>query len=245
MQNKSIVGTSNRRHDRRTMAAFDFAVPQNVGPRKVLLDRLSVFSTQSVDTDCNNTELQLLYDEYLQRIMIENILEKKAQKKKKSFSLQLAKIAKELDHVEEKLFKLETRERDIINLTKLQNDIDKQIANAKTSIKREYIEKLENTLSQLHSFLQRFDVLQYSNIILPETPEEWKEAIQTLRSCSDTLKSSVSIIDTKTDTYKSVNDGITNFLNIHNTIENLHKRLGKEIGELQVLALKIASLALA
>ena len=98
------------------------------------MDRTSVFPTQSlmdgtrmVDSDCSDMELKLLYDQYLQNTMTEIILKKKTEEKEMLFLSQLATISKEYDHNEEKLFKLKTRERDIINLSKIQNEIDSQI----------------------------------------------------------------------------------------------------------------------
>lgn len=79
------------------------------------------------ENDSNDIELKLLYDQYLQSLMTEIILKKKAEEEGKLFLSQLTAISKERDCNEDKLFKLKTRERDIINLTKMQNDIDFQV----------------------------------------------------------------------------------------------------------------------
>lgn len=104
------------------------------------MDRTSMFPTQSLldttritDTDCNDIELKLLYDQYLQKILTERILRRKAEEREKLFLSQLATIAKDWDCNVEQLFKLKTRERDITNLTKAQNDIDSQIIDVNNS----------------------------------------------------------------------------------------------------------------
>lgn len=93
-----------------------------------------------IDSESNDVELKLLYDEYLQNIMTEIILKEKAEERKQLFISQLATIAEECEHNEEKLFKLKTRERDIINLTKIQNDIDKQITDVNNCISKYWME---------------------------------------------------------------------------------------------------------
>ena len=196
------------------------------------------------DADCNDTELMLLYDEYLQNIMMDIILKKKAEDMEKLYVSRLAAMAEERERAEEKLFKLKTRKRDIINLTKAQNEIDSQLVDVNKYTKNADIKTLESILSQLHSLLQCLDTLHCNNIVLPETREEWKETTEALKSCNDTLKSIMDLIGTKNESYQSVNNGIKEFLNAYNDIEGHHKRLEKELCDLQALVLEATSLSL-
>ncbi|XP_006620167.1 uncharacterized protein LOC102677942 isoform X2 [Apis dorsata] len=216
-------------HHRSTMMPCDFAIPQNFAKKKLALDRMSIFSTQSLldvtkmtVPECDDTEMKLLYDQYLQNMMLEVILKKKAKEKAELFLCQLATITKEYEHNEDKLFKLKTRERDIINLIKIQNDIDSQIIDV-------------NNYTNL---------LRCSDIILPETPEEWKETSKTLKLCSENLKSIIDLIGTKNETYQDINIHIKEFVNIINNIENHQERVEKMLCSLQALVLKTASLCL-
>ncbi|XP_076248483.1 uncharacterized protein LOC143188227 [Calliopsis andreniformis] len=196
------------------------------------------------DNESKDTELKLLYDEYLQKIMTEIILKKKLEEKEKLFLSRLATVAKECDSNLEKLFKLETRERDIIYLTKIQNDIDAQIIEVNKVTKNENIKMLKSISSQLYSLLQYVDVLRCNNVILPESSEEWNELHKTLKSCNETLKFIMDLIGTKSETYQSLNNDIKDFLNTYNNIQDHHKRLEKELGDLQALVLKTTSLSL-
>lgn len=238
-------------HHRATMAPSDFASQQSFPKKKITLDRTSISSMQSMadgtkimDSECNDVELKLLYDQYLQKIMTEIILKKKTEEKEKLFLSQLATIAKEYDHNEEKLFKLKTRERDIINLTEIQNEIDSQILDVNNCTRGEENKILEKILSQLYNLLKPLDILRCDNIVLPETPEEWEETKQALKSCSESLKSIIDLIGTKIESYQSVNEGIKEFVRTLNNIKDHQRRLEKELYELQALTLKSASLTL-
>ncbi|KOX71876.1 hypothetical protein WN51_03021 [Melipona quadrifasciata] len=193
--------------------------------------------------NCSDMELKLLYDQYLQNIMTEIILKKKTEEKEMLFLSQLATISKEYDHNEEKLFKLKTRERDIINLSKIQNEIDSQINDANNCTKEEK-KKLQKTLSQLYNLLEPLDKLRCDNIVLPDTPEEWEKTKETLKSCSETLKVIMDLIGTKSESYQSVNKGIKEFVQTLSDIEDNQKELEKNLCNLQALVLKTASLSL-
>ncbi|KOC67457.1 hypothetical protein WH47_11636, partial [Habropoda laboriosa] len=236
-------------HHRQTMAASDFALPQSFTKKGSTMDRMSILPTQTsldgiIDSDSDDIELKLLYDEYLQNILTEIILKKKAEEKEKLYLSQLATIAKECEQNEEKLFKLKIRERDIINLTRIQNEVDSQIIDVHNCTKGEDVKTLENILSQLHSLLRPLDVLRCNNIVLPDTPEEWEETSKLLQSCSETLKSIMDLIGTKKESYETVNNGIKEFVSTANDIEDYQKRLEKELCNLQILVLKTASLSL-
>ncbi|XP_026671990.1 uncharacterized protein LOC108628031 isoform X2 [Ceratina calcarata] len=219
--------------------------------RRLGLDRTSVFSTHgSMDGACttgsegNDTELKLLYDQYMQNLLTKEILKRRQQEKMHLFFIQLATIAKECNDLKEKLFKLKIRERDIMNLTKIQTAIDSQIADTNNCTLKEDIQPLESTLSQLYSHIKPFDVLRVSNMVLPETTEEWSNMRETMESCSETLKSIIDIIGLRKESYENVSKGVKEFIHIFDDIKEHHQRLEKEIPNLQFLVLKGASLAL-
>ncbi|XP_076285938.1 uncharacterized protein LOC143211822 [Lasioglossum baleicum] len=230
------VQASSRHHS--TMSPSDFVLPHN-------LTRIRGFQSQSDKSfDEEDTEMKLLYDTYLQRLMVEILLKQKAQKKKKLMVSQLASMAEEIHLNKEKLFELKTRHRNIRYLTNLQNEVDLQTDDIKNCFKSENTTKLEDVLSQLHIVLQGYDVLRCDNIILPKTPTEWEETIQALQSCRDTLKSMMDLIGSHNESYRCVNDSIKDFLNTYNTIKDHYERLERDIKELQALALKTAALSL-
>lgn len=238
-------------HHRSTMMPCDFVIPQNFAKKKLALDRMSIFSTQSLldvtkmtVPECDDTEMKLLYDQYLQNMMLEVILKKKAKEKAELFLCQLATITKEYEHNEDKLFKLKTRERDIINLIKIQNDVDSQIIDVNNCTKEEDLQTLKDIISKLYNLLQPLDLLRCNDIILPETPEEWKETSKTLKLCSESLKSIIDLIGPKNKTYQDINMHIKEFVNIVNNIENHQERVEKMLCSLQALVLKTASLCL-
>lgn len=78
--------------------------------------------------DEKKVELGLLYNEYLQTIMMDLIVKKKAEEKKHLMASQLATVAQEIDQDTEKLIKITRRERDVTNLSLAQKEIDEQLA---------------------------------------------------------------------------------------------------------------------
>lgn len=84
--------------------------------------------SKNIDTESKDVEFELLYNEYLQAMMMDLIIKKKTQEKKHSIVMQLATIAQEIDQDTKKLIKLKIRERDIINLSLTQEEVDAQLA---------------------------------------------------------------------------------------------------------------------
>lgn len=84
------------------------------------------YKQKKTDTECK--EVGLLYDEYLQAMMMNLIVKKKGEEKKHLMVTQLATIAQEIDQDAKKLMKIKSRERDIINLSLAQKEIDMQLA---------------------------------------------------------------------------------------------------------------------
>lgn len=97
-----------------------------------ITERIPMAPSQ-LDTHIENedTEISLLYNEYLQNLMTEIILKQKIQEREKLITTKLATTAKEIDENRKKLFELKTRERDIVQLTMLQNKIDSQLVDIK------------------------------------------------------------------------------------------------------------------
>lgn len=83
---------------------------------------------------------------------------------------------------------------------------------------------LEKILSQLYDLLKPLDILRCDNIVLPETPEEWEETKQALKSCSESLKSIIDLIGPKIESYQSVNEGIKEFVRTLNNIKDHQRR---------------------
>lgn len=79
-------------------------------------------------------------------------------------------------------------------------------------------------LSKLQSLLQPMDILRCNGIILPKTRDEWERTREILTKCSNTLKSIIDLIGSKGETYCAVNDGLKNFVETYNKIENLQKK---------------------
>jgi len=86
--------------------------------------QVSVDAQKKIDAE---RKLHLLYDKYLQAIGTELIIKKKTEERKHLLVTQLATMDQELDQITKKLIKIKTRERDIINLTLVQTEIDKQL----------------------------------------------------------------------------------------------------------------------
>lgn len=79
-------------------------------------------------------------------------------------------------------------------------------------------------MSQLHTQLQSLDILRCNNIILPESSEEWNELKKVLKSCNDTLKSVMGLIEPTKGTYESLSNDIKDFVNTYDDIKNHQKR---------------------
>ncbi|XP_011265679.1 uncharacterized protein LOC105257030 [Camponotus floridanus] len=199
---------------------------------------------RKTDTECKEVELGLLYDEYLQAMMMNLIIKKKAEEKKRLMITQLATIAQEIDQDAKKLMKIKSRERDIINLSIAQKEIDAQLAAVTECTKHKTFKIVEDMLSKLQSLLQPMDVLRCNDIILPKTQNEWERTQEILAKCSNTLKSIMNLINSKGETYCAVNDGLKNFVETYNDIENLQKKLEETLCNLQATILKNASFSL-
>lgn len=206
---------------------------QSIIPAQVSLD-----AQRKTDIESKEIELKLLYDEYLQNNMMHLMMQKKNKEEEQFVIAQLATIAQELDQDTQKLMKIKQRERDIINLHSAQEEIDVQMAAVTKYTKNEMFRAAKNLASKLQSLLEPLDVLRCNGIILPERQEEWKETQEILTRCSSTLKNIVNVIGAKGEAYCTMNAGLKSFVETHNEIGNLQKKLEEALCNLQVLILK-------
>lgn len=90
--------------------------------------QLSLEAQKKADAESKEIELGLLYNEYLQNMMMDLIIKKKTEQKKELIEIQLAAVAQEIDQDMKKLIKTKAREQDIINLSFAQKEIDAHMA---------------------------------------------------------------------------------------------------------------------
>ncbi|XP_070148715.1 uncharacterized protein [Polyergus mexicanus] len=95
---------------------------QSIMPPHLSKNLDTEYKQKKADTECKEVELGLLYDEYLQTMMMDLIIKKKTEEKKHLMITQLATIAQEIDQDTKKLMKIKSRERDIINLSLAQKE---------------------------------------------------------------------------------------------------------------------------
>lgn len=243
----NISRTTSR--NRVTLMPSDIAQLQKVPRKKIVVDKQPIMPSQIIldaqkKTDSEELELGLLYDEYLQTMMMDLIMKKKILEKKRLMIMQMAAMAQEIDQDTQKLIKIKTRERDIINLSLAQKEADVQLI-AMTKYTDETFKIVKNMLSKLYFLLEPLDVLRCNGIILPETQTEWKETQEILNKCSNVLRNTANLIGSKGEMYCAVNAGLKNFTETCDEIKNLQKKLEEALCNLQVLMLKNASLSLA
>ncbi|XP_014470694.1 PREDICTED: uncharacterized protein LOC106742352 [Dinoponera quadriceps] len=244
---RTITSRNEPRSNRRTMMSNDIqtlklkkgitASRQSIMPSQSLLD-----IQKSTDTESKDLELSLLYDEYLRSMLTNLIIEKKTEEKKHYMITQLATITQEIDQDMKKLIKIKTREQDIKNLSLEQTETDVQLAAIIKCTKNEMFNMLKDKLSKLQSLLEPLDILCCNNIILPDSPLQWKEIEEVLKKCSKILEDIINLIGSKGNTYCTVNNELKNFSETYNEIEDIQKKLLEALCNLQVRMLKNASL---
>lgn len=254
LSDPSINVTKTMSRNRVTMMPSDIAQFQKVSKKKIAGGKQSIVPTAynqsqlSLDAqrkiDSEELELGLFYDEYLQSIMMDLIIKKKVEEKKRLMVIQLATVAQEIDQDTQKLMKIKARERDIINLSLAQKEADAQLIEVSKCTKDEAFKIVKDTLFKLQSLLEPLDVLRCNGIILPETQDEWKETQEILNKCLNALKNIINLIGSKGETYCAVNAGLKNFAEIYDEIKNLQKKLEEALCNLQVLMLKNASFSM-
>ena len=93
------------------------------------------FGLKRSEIDNNaDTELGLLYDNYLQTLMTDILLKKKGTEKENKILNQLGSINKEQYLGNEKLAKMKAREKDIRYLSALQNTLDILVTEIRSNI---------------------------------------------------------------------------------------------------------------
>ncbi|XP_011873542.1 PREDICTED: uncharacterized protein LOC105565170 [Vollenhovia emeryi] len=236
---------------RATMMPNDFAQSHKVPRKKIAVGKQSITPSQlTMDTqkkteaECKDLELGLLYDEYLQAIMTDLIMKKKTEEKKRLLVTQLATVAQEIDRDTQKLVKVKTRERDMINLSLAQKEADAQLIAVTQCTNNETLKIVKDMSSKLQSLLEPLDVLRCNGIILPETQAEWEETREILIKCCNALKNITDVIGSKGETYCTINAGLKKFAETYDEIKDLQKKLEQVLCNLQVLMLKNASLSL-
>ncbi|XP_018393999.1 PREDICTED: uncharacterized protein LOC108772857 isoform X2 [Cyphomyrmex costatus] len=225
----SVSRTISR--SRVTLMPSDITQLQKIPKKKIAVDKQPIMPSQIVldaqkKLDSEELELGLRYNEYLQIMMMDHILKKKIQEKSRIMVMLIAAIGQEIAQDTQKLIKIKTRERDIINLSLAQKEADDQ-------------------LIAVTKYTEPLDVLQCKGIMLPETEMEWKEIQEISRKCSNVLKSTINLIGSKGETYCAVNAGLKNFTETYDEIKALQKKLEEALCNLQVLILKNASLSVA
>ncbi|XP_032683289.1 uncharacterized protein LOC116849831 [Odontomachus brunneus] len=244
----TMTSRNEARFNKKTIMPSDMRT-QKLQKKGIATSRQSIMPSQSLldiqkgtDTESKNLELSLLYDEYLQSMLVNLIIKKKIEEKKHCMITQLATITQEIDQDMKKLIKIKTREQDIKNLTLAQAETDMQVAALTKCIKNEMFSTVKDKLSKLQSLLEPLDVLCCNDIILPETPLQWKETEEVLKKCSKVLEDIIDLIGPKGNVYCTVNDELKNFTETYSEIENIQKRLLEALCNLQIRMLKNASL---
>ncbi|KYN04008.1 hypothetical protein ALC62_04772, partial [Cyphomyrmex costatus] len=244
----SVSRTISR--SRVTLMPSDITQLQKIPKKKIAVDKQPIMPSQIVldaqkKLDSEELELGLRYNEYLQIMMMDHILKKKIQEKSRIMVMLIAAIGQEIAQDTQKLIKIKTRERDIINLSLAQKEADDQLIAVTKYTEDETFKIVQNMLSKLYVLLEPLDVLQCKGIMLPETEMEWKEIQEISRKCSNVLKSTINLIGSKGETYCAVNAGLKNFTETYDEIKALQKKLEEALCNLQVLILKNASLSVA
>jgi len=101
--------------------------------KKITVNRHSIMplhvslDVQKKIDSTDSRKLELLYDEYLQAMMMDLIIKKKTEEREHLIVTQLSTVDQEVDQDTKKLIKIKTREHDIINLNLVQKEIDEQL----------------------------------------------------------------------------------------------------------------------
>ena len=107
------------------MLFFTEPSKKNVSRYSIMPSHLSLDAQKKTDTE--SRKLELLYDEYLQAMMINLIIKKKTEEQERLMVTQLSTVDQEINQDTKKLMKIKRREHDIINLNLAQKEIDEQL----------------------------------------------------------------------------------------------------------------------
>ncbi|EFN86186.1 uncharacterized protein LOC105181677 isoform X1 [Harpegnathos saltator] len=246
---RTITSRNESKFNRTTMIPSDIMRTQKLQKKGIATSRQSIMPSQSlldiqksIDVENKDLELSLLYDEYLRSLLINIIVQKKTEEKKNCMITQLATVTQEHDQDMKKLIKIKTREQDIKNLSSAQAETDAQLAAITKCTKDEMFHVVKDKLSRLEYLLAPLDVLCCNDIILPETPQQWKETEEALKKCSKILEDIMNLIGPKANQYCTVNDELRNFMETFSAIEHIQQKLLETLCNLQVQMLKNASL---
>ncbi|XP_063987191.1 uncharacterized protein LOC135167673 isoform X2 [Diachasmimorpha longicaudata] len=229
---------------RATMAPTDFAIPGAPVPRRNpsvpanLLD-----STRRFESDAPNNELSLLYDKYVQTLAEEHIVKQKIHEREKVIVTQLSALAKEQEQCEQKLHSIRMKQFEVSALNDIQRGSDAQIKEI-TALLKTYQGKPVETLGQIQSILKSLDTLTCKDVIIPKTTEDMEKFLATLKECNDFLIFVNSTIGEKGKTVNKGNQGLKNFIQIHENLQKHVKNLEDSIEVVQTEVLKTFSAAL-
>ena len=231
----------------------------------------SSFGSDKHEADNTETELGLLYNNYLQTLMANVLLKKKAIENENKILNQLGSISKEQDLGNEKLSKMKRRKKDVRYLTTLQNTLDSLITEIRSNIgKRQIImlksesifkfniiqvifffitEDLESQsvnekLATLKTHLEPFDFLRCQGIDLPNTPEEKQKFEVTLKQCCKCLQEVSELLKEKSGNLQKVKSELKESIEAFKQIDGLQKNICTTMNNLQNLVLKTASQSL-
>lgn len=246
VQKFACMNSSTSFSQRVSMTPSELLQPQTL-PRKKkyplsrqsrLPSQLALDSMKEAEARSKDEELFLLYNEYLQAIMLEHLTKKKSEEMKNTIIKQLTTIAKQCAQDEEKLQKLKMRNRDIINLSIVQEELDSHINEINEYFGSNKISTVNEIMSHLYSVLEPLDQLQCNDIILPEKTEEWLELQKAFKKCENIFENIKELINTNAETYQNVHDGTKDFIILYNDMQSHKQKLDKILHNLQVLTVK-------
>ncbi|XP_033223643.1 uncharacterized protein LOC117177207 [Belonocnema kinseyi] len=210
-------------------------VSSNLGPS---------FGSKKSEVDNAETELGFLYDNYLQTLMTDVLLKKKAHEKENKILNQLGSINKEQDLGNEKLAKMKAREKDIRYLSILQNTLDMLVTEIRSNIEDLNNSSVNDELQKLKIHLEPFDLLRCQGIELPKAPIEQQKFQEILKQCFKSLQEVSESVKDKSENLQKVKSGLKESIETQKKIESLHKNLQTKVNTLQNVVLKMASQSL-
>lgn len=200
--------------------------------------------TKKAEND--STELMTEYEQYLQTLMAEIIIEKKIEERTNSIYSQLASIVHEREKLEERLHTIIKREREIRDLTVINNKLDQILEDGNRESRS--LDERNEVLQMLHKFgecLRPLDNLSCKNIIVPTSSLEMQQLSTCLNECDSVLKSITELLGSRGVAYKDMNEHLKDFTQIHDDIISMRRKLEQNLCIMQEHILREASDSLA
>ncbi|XP_066597893.1 uncharacterized protein [Prorops nasuta] len=241
MQKPSLSKSNNIKRNpshfsrqRSTMSPLDFSHLQNIHGRH---------GSTSVDSENDYIDLGLEYANYLQAEMEAVLMNEEVKQESDVAISNLAKMSQEYDLVQDKLLAVKNRKTDVINLSNLQNEADKQLAIIQNNSMKINSEAQE-ILSKLYVSLRDLDVLKCKNVILPTHQEEWYEWRNSVVECKNKLRCVMELIGERGNDYNEIYEKLKGILETFSSIEDQQEMFEKALSDFQVSVLKNASTSL-